>query len=68
MNDVDYMREALGEANAAMAAGEIPVGAVVVRAGVIVGRGRNTVTAQHDPTGPHLEAGPTCTRTVEAEV
>jgi len=54
VNDVDYMREALGEANAAMAAGEIPVGAVVVRGGVIVGRGRNTVAAQHDPTA-HAE-------------
>ena len=37
----EYMREALALANEAAAEGEVPVGAVVVRDGVIVGRGRN---------------------------
>ena len=36
-----YMREALAEARAADAEGEVPVGAVIVRNGEIVGRGRN---------------------------
>jgi tRNA(adenine34) deaminase len=39
--DVLYMREALAEAKEAAAKGEVPVGAVVVRAGEIVGRGHN---------------------------
>jgi len=37
----EYMREALSLAEEAAAEGEVPVGAVVVRDGVIVGRGRN---------------------------
>ena len=36
-----FMREALALAREAAAAGEVPVGCVVVRAGEIVGRGRN---------------------------
>ena len=40
--DAEYfMREALAEARAAVAEGEVPVGAVVVRNGEIVGRGHN---------------------------
>ncbi|MBQ2092017.1 MAG: tRNA adenosine(34) deaminase TadA [Clostridia bacterium] len=40
--DAEYfMREALAEARAADAEGEVPVGAVVVRNGEIVGRGHN---------------------------
>lgn len=41
MTAEDYMREALALAEEAAAEGEVPVGAVVVRDGVIVGRGRN---------------------------
>jgi len=48
------MREALEEARAAAAAGEIPVGAVVVRQERIVGRGRNRKEELHDPTA-HAE-------------
>lgn len=48
------MREALVEARAAADAGEVPVGAVVVKDGVIVGRGGNTPVASHDPTA-HAE-------------
>ena len=37
----DYMQEALALAREAAAAGEVPVGCVIVRQGAIVGRGRN---------------------------
>ena len=36
-----YMQEALALAREAAAAGEVPVGCVIVREGQIVGRGRN---------------------------
>ena len=36
-----YMREALALAREAAAAGEVPVGCVIVRNGEVVGRGRN---------------------------
>lgn len=41
MNDEYYMREALKEAALADAENEVPVGAVIVRDGEIVGRGHN---------------------------
>lgn len=41
MEDLDYMRAALALAREAANEGEVPVGCVVVRAGEIVGRGRN---------------------------
>lgn len=37
-----YMSEAMREARLAEAEGEVPVGAVIVRDGEIIGRGRNT--------------------------
>src|ERR1700691_965179 len=49
-----YMREAVALARAAAAAGEVPVGAVVVAAGEIVGRGRNSGIGLNDPTA-HAE-------------
>jgi len=49
-----WMREALREAEAAAAAGEVPVGAVVVRDGQILGRGRNQVEQLGDATA-HAE-------------
>ena len=49
-----YMREALALALQAEAAGEAPVGAVVVAGGEIVGRGRNSSISQCDPTA-HAE-------------
>jgi tRNA(adenine34) deaminase len=52
--DDSYMREALGLAREAQAAGEVPVGAVVVVEGAIVGRGRNAPVASIDPTA-HAE-------------
>ncbi len=41
MTDTDFMDEALQLARAAADEGEVPVGCVIVRAGQIVGRGRN---------------------------
>jgi tRNA(adenine34) deaminase len=52
--DDSYMREALALARDAQAAGEVPVGALVVVDGSIVGRGRNAPVASNDPTA-HAE-------------
>jgi tRNA(adenine34) deaminase len=54
MSDEIFMREALALAREAEAIGEVPVGAVVVQAGEIVGRGFNAPIGLHDPTG-HAE-------------
>ena len=54
MSDVIYMREALSLASQAAAAGEVPVGAVVVKDGMIVGRGYNRPVSGRDPTA-HAE-------------
>ncbi len=51
-----WMREALALAREAQARGEIPVGALVVRAGAIVGRAGNAPIATSDPTA-HAEIG-----------
>ncbi len=48
------MREALAEARAGTAQGEVPVGAVIVHDGRIVGRGHNRPIALKDPTA-HAE-------------
>ena len=49
------MLAALTEARAALATGDVPIGAVVLDpAGVVVGTGRNVREAEHDPTG-HAE-------------
>lgn len=48
------MQQALTLARAAGDAGEVPVGAVVVKDGVVVGRGYNQPIAGHDPTA-HAE-------------
>lgn len=54
MTNDDYMREALVEAGRAAQAGEVPVGALVVLDGAIVGRGFNQPISSHDPTA-HAE-------------
>ena len=56
MSSVAWMREAIAEAEAAMRAGEVPIGAVVVheRTGKIIGRGHNRREADADPTA-HAE-------------
>ena len=48
------MREALELARSAQAAGEVPVGAIVVREGRVVGRGYNRPISTRDPTA-HAE-------------
>ena len=52
--DEKYMQEALREARAAAAAGEIPIGAVVVWKGRIIGRGHNQTERLRDTTA-HAE-------------
>jgi tRNA(adenine34) deaminase len=54
MTDEDFMREALRLAEQAAQAGEVPVGAVVVKDGEIVGCGSNAPISRHDPTS-HAE-------------
>src|ERR1700675_3010762 len=49
-----YMRQALVLAEQAQAAGEVPVGAVIVLHGEVVGTGRNSPIAANDPTA-HAE-------------
>jgi tRNA(adenine34) deaminase len=53
-DDARWMTEALAEARAALAQGEVPVGAVLVREGRLLGRGRNRTRALADPTA-HAE-------------
>lgn len=52
--DERWMTEALKLAERAGEAGDVPVGAVVVRNGLIVGRGENRRERDHDPAG-HAE-------------
>lgn len=52
--DEDFMRHALAEAEAAREDGEVPVGAIVVLEGQVIGRGRNAVIGTNDPTA-HAE-------------
>jgi tRNA(adenine34) deaminase len=54
MIDEAFMREALGLAAEAARAGEVPVGAVVVREGRVIGRGYNRPISSSDPTA-HAE-------------
>ena len=48
------MGEALGEAEEALRAGEVPIGAVVVKDGMVIGRGRNDVERRGTATA-HAE-------------
>ena len=52
--DVDYMARAVELARMAEAAGEVPVGAVIVRDGEIIAEGWNHPIGAHDPTA-HAE-------------
>ena len=53
-SDEGFMREALAEARKALAVGEVPVGAIVVHAGQVMGRGHNQPIGLSDPTA-HAE-------------
>ena len=54
LSDVDWMRHALREAERAESVGEVPVGAVLVRDGAVIGRGHNRTFLDTDPTA-HAE-------------
>jgi tRNA(adenine34) deaminase len=54
MTDADFMRQAITLAREAWEAGEVPVGAVVVRDGRVVGRGHNSPIGLRDPSA-HAE-------------
>lgn len=53
-DDARWMRHAVALAAAAAAAGEVPVGAVIIAGGEIIGEGANQPIASHDPTA-HAE-------------
>lgn len=57
--DEKFMREALAEARAAAAVGEVPIGAVVVRAGETVARAHNRRELDQDPSA-HAEFAALC--------
>jgi tRNA(adenine34) deaminase len=52
--DVSFLLEAMVEARLAEESGEVPVGAVLVFGGEVIGRGRNRVITDSDPTA-HAE-------------
>ena len=54
MNHAEYMRYALDEARLAVAAGEVPIGAVLVADGAVVARAHNRREVWQDPTA-HAE-------------
>jgi tRNA(adenine34) deaminase len=54
MPDADFMQLALEQAQHAWSCGEVPVGAVVVKEGVVIATGFNQPIGRHDPTA-HAE-------------
>src|SRR5579863_5799251 len=54
VRDTEFMQAALALARQAEAAGEVPVGAVLVKDGAIIGSGWNHPIGAHDPTA-HAE-------------
>lgn len=53
-DEMEYMRFALAEAAAAASAGDVPVGAVIVRDGAVIARAGNRTVRDQDPTA-HAE-------------
>lgn len=54
MTDAEALALALDEARTAAAAGEVPIGAIILAGGLVVGRGQNRVLRDLDPTA-HAE-------------
>jgi tRNA(adenine34) deaminase len=54
IDDLEAMQAALAEAHLAAEAGEVPIGAIIIREGEIVARGQNRVLRDVDPTA-HAE-------------
>ncbi|MDG2364349.1 MAG: tRNA adenosine(34) deaminase TadA [Methylococcaceae bacterium] len=54
MNDIAYMRHAIRLAHLAESAGEVPVGAILVKDDVVIGEGWNRPIVDNDPTA-HAE-------------
>lgn len=54
MSPEEFMQEALREAEKALSIGEVPIGAVIEKDGVIIGRGHNMTETSKDPTA-HAE-------------
>jgi len=54
ISDLEAMEAALAEARAAGEAGEVPIGAVIVREGQVIARGQNRLLRFKDPTA-HAE-------------
>jgi tRNA(adenine34) deaminase len=54
VTDRDYMQLALDQAQAAQAAGEVPIGAILVKDGEVIATGQNRVLRDNDPTA-HAE-------------
>lgn len=54
MNDLDFMQQAIALAMQAATQQEVPVGAIVVKDGVVIGRGSNAPIGTHDPSA-HAE-------------
>lgn len=52
--DIEFMQQALALASSAAGNGEVPVGAIVVKDGEIIGRGSNAPISLQDPTA-HAE-------------
>lgn len=53
-DDAKWMKVALAEAKRGRSEGEVPVGAVIVKDGAVIGRGHNQVEGLRDPTA-HAE-------------
>ena len=58
MNDEHYMGLALAQARLAAEAGEVPVGAIVVRGGQVIASGHNAPVGRKDPTAQTALAAP----------
>jgi len=52
--DIAFMQAAIEQARAAESSGEVPIGAVIVRDGLILATGNNRVVRDHDPSA-HAE-------------